>query len=236
MLRFDAVGRFAPVGNTVTKLDAVGPVTVTFNATAPTPDGGTPPRPSTGRSSVVCAPTAPMPCERAVGRDEAVARAGLEQTSGREAGEAAHRWGTSRARRPRGRSEPREVEQRDLTAGADRHDHHVRHRLARHHVQVRRRRPVRTRREHRHEARRRRTGDRDVQRDRTDARRRHRAAAHDGEVRGRTGAHGTDALEQTVDRGETAAGLEETGRARGRRRSRARPQRGWIHRRRRAPR
>src|SRR6185295_13808302 len=46
-LRFDASGRVAPVGHTVRKDAADGSVTVTFNATAPTPVAGTPPRPTT---------------------------------------------------------------------------------------------------------------------------------------------------------------------------------------------
>ena len=48
-------------GNTVTNDPAVGSVTVTFNATAPTPLAGTPPRFSTVRFVVLLAPTAPVP-------------------------------------------------------------------------------------------------------------------------------------------------------------------------------
>ncbi len=43
-LRFDANGR-VPQGNTVTYPAPCGPTAVTFNATAPTPDAGTPPAP-----------------------------------------------------------------------------------------------------------------------------------------------------------------------------------------------
>ncbi len=50
--RFDAFGRATPVGHTVKKLGADGFVTVTFNATAPAPDAGTPPRPVTVRFNV----------------------------------------------------------------------------------------------------------------------------------------------------------------------------------------
>src|SRR6478735_7960648 len=59
--RFDALGRAAPVGHTVTKLGADGLVTVTFNATVPTPDAGTPPRPVTERFNVWPGPTLPTP-------------------------------------------------------------------------------------------------------------------------------------------------------------------------------
>src|SRR5438445_24577 len=60
-IKFDAVGRGAPLGETVTKPDAEGSVTVTFNTTAPTPDAGTPPRPTTLTSIVAPWPTAPPP-------------------------------------------------------------------------------------------------------------------------------------------------------------------------------
>jgi hypothetical protein len=45
--KFDATGRGAPAGHTVRNPAAVGFVAVTFNATAPTPPVGTPPRPVT---------------------------------------------------------------------------------------------------------------------------------------------------------------------------------------------
>src|SRR4051812_49058630 len=59
--RFDAFGRPPPLGNTVRNDDAVGSTAVTFNTTAATPDDGTPPRPSTGRSNVAPAPSDPPP-------------------------------------------------------------------------------------------------------------------------------------------------------------------------------
>ena len=59
--RFDAVGRAEPVGHTVTYVSAVGCTAVTFNATAPTPDDGTPPRPTTRNVVVDAAPTWPAP-------------------------------------------------------------------------------------------------------------------------------------------------------------------------------
>src|ERR1035441_4394391 len=58
-LRFEAVGTLTPSGYTVTKPLAVGWVTVTFNTTAPTPDAGTPPAPSTDKSTELPAPTGP---------------------------------------------------------------------------------------------------------------------------------------------------------------------------------
>src|SRR5262245_48789327 len=64
MLRFDAVGRATPDGQTVTKLAALGFVTVTFNATAPTPAAGTPPRPRINRLSLPASPIAPPPAAR----------------------------------------------------------------------------------------------------------------------------------------------------------------------------
>ncbi len=59
--RFDANGRGDPAGYTVTNPGAVGPVTVTFNTTAPTPPAGTPPRPATVRSTAAPPPRAPPP-------------------------------------------------------------------------------------------------------------------------------------------------------------------------------
>ena len=60
-LTFDDVGRPTPVGQTVRNDASLGSVTVTFSATAPTPDAGTPPRPpmDTGRSTP---PTRTDPC------------------------------------------------------------------------------------------------------------------------------------------------------------------------------
>src|SRR6478735_4009883 len=58
-LRLDASGRAAPVGHTVRYDAAVGSVTVTFSATAPTPVAGTPPRPTT--TMVVSTPALSFP-------------------------------------------------------------------------------------------------------------------------------------------------------------------------------
>ncbi len=65
---FDAVGFALPVGNTVRNDPVVPLVTVTFNATAPTPVAGTPPRPSTDSFMVWPAPSfpAPEPCPSTV--------------------------------------------------------------------------------------------------------------------------------------------------------------------------
>ena len=59
--RFDANGRTTPAGNTVAQPAADGPVTVTFNTTASTPDNGTPPTPTTDTSNVPPAPTGDEP-------------------------------------------------------------------------------------------------------------------------------------------------------------------------------
>ncbi|HQZ34874.1 MAG TPA: hypothetical protein PK020_10640 [Ilumatobacteraceae bacterium] len=57
---FDAPGRTDPAGNTVAQPATDGPVTVTFNTTASTPDNGTPPTPTTDTSNVD-APDNPAP-------------------------------------------------------------------------------------------------------------------------------------------------------------------------------
>src|SRR5215472_3683447 len=51
-------GRDAPAGYTVTDPAADSPATVTFSATAATPDDGTPPRPDTCTVTVPCPATA----------------------------------------------------------------------------------------------------------------------------------------------------------------------------------
>src|SRR5215472_11718613 len=53
-------GRDAPAGYTVTDPAADSPATVTFSATAATPDDGTPPRPDTCTVTAPCAATAPF--------------------------------------------------------------------------------------------------------------------------------------------------------------------------------
>src|ERR1700694_910607 len=65
-LRLEALGRETPVGNTVRKLGAVGPVTVTLRTTAATPAVGMPRVPATWTLIVApapsgCAGTAPVP-------------------------------------------------------------------------------------------------------------------------------------------------------------------------------
>src|SRR5690348_10826047 len=62
--RFDALGRGAVLGQTVTKPPAEGAVSVTFNTIVATPDAGTKPRPATSRSVVASAPIAPPPAAR----------------------------------------------------------------------------------------------------------------------------------------------------------------------------
>src|SRR5436305_693988 len=59
--RFDASGLAWPVGKTVRKPAAVGPVAVALRTTAATPLAGTPPRPVTGNVWVPPGPTAPAP-------------------------------------------------------------------------------------------------------------------------------------------------------------------------------
>ena len=62
-MRFEALGRCVPVGYAVMNPDPVGSVAVTFNTTAPTPDAGTPPRPTTVRSTLLLWPGAPPPAK-----------------------------------------------------------------------------------------------------------------------------------------------------------------------------
>src|SRR5436190_5870147 len=64
MFKLAASGRGPPEGHNVTNDDSDGSVTATFNATAPTPDAGTPPRPSTSSSMVSWAPRRPAPTNR----------------------------------------------------------------------------------------------------------------------------------------------------------------------------
>ena len=59
--RFDAFALAPPAVPHVTNETAVGPVAVTFNATAPTPLPGTPPRPAIVKFVVDAGPTAPPP-------------------------------------------------------------------------------------------------------------------------------------------------------------------------------
>ena len=64
-LSVDAFGRDAPAGQAVTKVAAVGPVTVKFTDTAATPEDGIPPRPVICTVIVCPGPTftagAPLP-------------------------------------------------------------------------------------------------------------------------------------------------------------------------------
>src|SRR5262245_38635620 len=60
-LRFDAVGRGEPHGNTVTKPGRVGSVTVTFSATD-VALAGTPARPATWTSTTAFGVVMPIPC------------------------------------------------------------------------------------------------------------------------------------------------------------------------------
>ena len=57
--KLDAFGMASPVGHAVRNVPTVAPVAVTFTATAPTPDAGTPPRPTTGTTTVPPGPAAP---------------------------------------------------------------------------------------------------------------------------------------------------------------------------------
>ncbi len=76
---FDVIGRVTPCGNTVTYPPACVPAsTVTFNATAPTPDAGTPPAPSTVRETV--APPAIGPVVPPVPTLVSMTRAGVNAT------------------------------------------------------------------------------------------------------------------------------------------------------------
>ena len=59
--KLDANGRSVPAGHTVRYPAIVGFVTVTFNATDPTPDPGTPPRPVTVKLNVAPPTSAPPP-------------------------------------------------------------------------------------------------------------------------------------------------------------------------------
>src|SRR5919202_1108711 len=56
-LRLEALGRGAPVGNTVSQVDAEASVAVTFITTAATPEAGTPPTPVTVTAAVSWLPT-----------------------------------------------------------------------------------------------------------------------------------------------------------------------------------
>ena len=69
--KLDARGRSVPAGHTVTKPDAVGSVTVTFNATAPSTVSGRFPRPCTTRSRCSPGPSAipPSPSRVSINRD-----------------------------------------------------------------------------------------------------------------------------------------------------------------------